>query len=47
MQLQCVGDFPQGERAHGYLAMIEELPLLVNDRLGHPEYGIEPLLDIL
>ena len=47
MQTERVGDFAQHQRAHCHFAMLEEMPLPVDDGLGHAQDGLETLLDVL
>src|SRR5574340_1335406 len=47
VQADCLGDFAQNQRAHGNLAVFEEMLLALDDGLGNPQDGVEALLDVL
>src|SRR5689334_532877 len=47
VQSERVGDLPQDQRPHSDLAVLEEVPLAVDDGLRHAQDGLEALLDVL
>ena len=47
MQPQCVRDLAQHERAHCHFAVLEEMPLAIDDRLRYAQDRLEALLHIL
>ena len=47
MQAEGLGDLAQHERPHGDFAVLEEMPLAVDDRLRNAQDGIEALLHVL
>ena len=47
VQAQRLGDLAQHERAHRHLAVLEEVPLAVDDRLRHAQDRLEALLHVL
>src|SRR5258705_3718789 len=47
VQAQSICDLAQHQRPHPDLAVLEEVPLPVDDGLRHAQDGLEPLLDVL
>ena len=47
MQAQLIGDLAQHQRAHGQLAMGEEILLPLHNRAAHAQDGVKALLDVL
>jgi hypothetical protein len=44
---QHFGDFTQHQRPHRHFAVLEKMPLAVDDRLRYAQYGVESLLYVL
>src|SRR6202007_2608699 len=47
MQLEGLRDLAQHQRAHRDFAVLEEMALLVDDRLRYAQNGVEALLHVL
>ena len=47
VQTQLVGNIAQHQRAHGQLTMHKEVLLPLHDGFGHPQDGVEALLNVL
>ena len=47
VQPKSLGDLAQHQRTHRHFAMLEEMPLPVDDRLGHAQDRVEALLHVL